>query len=116
MTRFMPMVLTAFLARVKPVSRSAKPACMNMTRKPPSSTQATLSDCTSGSVISPLPRDGDLNLRPGLAGAQPDQRREAGEDGQQEQRRAEPPREAAPPAGPGREGQGVARRHRGGVF
>lgn len=32
--KFMLMVCDAFFARVKPVSTIAKPACMNMTRKP----------------------------------------------------------------------------------
>ena len=36
--KFMVMVWAAFLARVKPVSTSAKPACMNITRKPASRT------------------------------------------------------------------------------
>jgi hypothetical protein len=33
---FIIIVWATFLARVKPVSTSAKPACMNMTRKPAS--------------------------------------------------------------------------------
>ena len=32
--KFMPKVWAAFLARVKPVSTMANPACMNITRKP----------------------------------------------------------------------------------
>ena len=40
--KFIAMVWPAFLARVKPVSASAKPACMNMTRKPQKSTQTML--------------------------------------------------------------------------
>ncbi len=32
--KFMAIVWAAFLARVKPVSTRANPACMNMTRKP----------------------------------------------------------------------------------
>src|SRR5437870_7363749 len=40
--KFIIMVWPAFLARVKPVSASAKPACMNMTRKPATSTQTKL--------------------------------------------------------------------------
>ena len=44
--KFIAIVLTAFLARVKPVSSIAKPSCMNITRKPPTSTQARLSDCS----------------------------------------------------------------------
>jgi hypothetical protein len=34
--KFIIMVWATFLARVKPVSASAKPACMNMTRNPAS--------------------------------------------------------------------------------
>ena len=41
-TIFMAMVCAAFLARVNPVSTSANPACMNMTRKPVSNTQTKL--------------------------------------------------------------------------
>ena len=40
--KFMVMVWAAFLARVKPVSTIAKPACMNMTRKPATSVQTRL--------------------------------------------------------------------------
>ena len=40
--KFIPIVCATFLARVNPVSTSAKPACMNMTRKPASSVQTTL--------------------------------------------------------------------------
>ena len=40
--KFMLIVCIAFLARVKPVSTSAKPACMNMTRKPVTSSHVKL--------------------------------------------------------------------------
>src|SRR5882672_430141 len=40
--KFIIMVCATFLARVKPVSTSANPACMNMTRKPVSSVHITL--------------------------------------------------------------------------
>ena len=40
--KFMLIVWAAFLARVKPVSTIANPACMNMTRKPASSVQTKL--------------------------------------------------------------------------
>src|SRR6266699_4767237 len=40
--KFMVMVCAAFFARVKPVSTSAKPACMNITRKPATSVQTKL--------------------------------------------------------------------------
>src|SRR5262249_22855549 len=56
--KFMDMVWAAFFARVKPVSTIAKPACMNITRKPVSSVQTMLiaillwptTAITSGSV------------------------------------------------------------------
>src|ERR1700738_4608146 len=57
----MPIVLTAFLARVKPVSTIANPTCMNMTRKPAMSTHARLSDC---SLSSPPGRGGVNAGRP----------------------------------------------------
>src|SRR3989442_4033992 len=40
--KFIDIVWAAFLARQKPVSTSAKPACMNMTRKPVSSVHMRL--------------------------------------------------------------------------
>src|SRR6266850_58316 len=40
--KFIIMVCATFFARVNPVSTSAKPACMNMTRKPVSSVHITL--------------------------------------------------------------------------
>src|SRR5258706_9700425 len=40
--KFMAMVWAAFLARQNPVSTSANPACMNMTRKPVRSVQTML--------------------------------------------------------------------------
>src|SRR5258706_12820487 len=40
--KFMVMVCAAFFARVKPVSTSAKPACMNITRNPATSVQTKL--------------------------------------------------------------------------
>ncbi len=46
---FIAIVLTAFLARVKPVSTIAKPTCMNITRNPASSTQSRFS-ATSGAM------------------------------------------------------------------
>ena len=56
--KFMLMVCAAFLARQNPVSTIAKPACMNITRKPASSVQTMLIEIllwptvsiTSGSV------------------------------------------------------------------
>jgi hypothetical protein len=40
--KFIDMVCAAFLARVKPVSTMANPACMNITRKPVISVQTML--------------------------------------------------------------------------
>src|SRR3989442_3162258 len=40
--KFIVMVCAAFFARVNPVSTSAKPACMNITRKPATSVQTKL--------------------------------------------------------------------------
>src|SRR2546425_1799641 len=40
--KFIIMVCATFFARVKPVSTSANPACMNMTRKPVNSVHITL--------------------------------------------------------------------------
>ncbi len=40
--KFIDIVCAAFLARVNPVSTIAKPACMNITRKPASSVHTKL--------------------------------------------------------------------------
>ena len=42
MTRFIIIVCAAFLARVKPVSTSANPACMKSTSTPPIISHAKL--------------------------------------------------------------------------
>ena len=42
--KFIAITCAAFLARHKPVSTNAKPACMNMTRKPVTSVQTMLID------------------------------------------------------------------------
>ena len=39
---FIPIVCAAFFSRVKPVSTSAKPPCMNITRAPPMQIQSRL--------------------------------------------------------------------------
>src|SRR5258708_15930488 len=112
MTRFIPMVLTAFLARVKPVSTSANPTCMNMTRKAPTSTQTMLSDCSSvGFMSSPSRGDGRLGRRRAAAG-EGDERAPPREGGDAHQRHGEAPRQpGAPAAADGR----IAERHGGGV-
>src|SRR5271166_5782724 len=48
MIKFIAMVLTAFLERVKPVSTIANPSCMNITRNPATSSHARLSELSSG--------------------------------------------------------------------
>src|SRR5260370_33042814 len=102
------MVVTVFLARVKPVSTSAIPTCMNMTRKAPTSTQTMLSDCSSvGFMSSPSRGDGRLGRRRAAAG-EGDERAQAGENGNDHQRHDEAPRQpGAPAAADGR----IAGRH-----
>src|SRR5450756_2190958 len=52
--KFIIMVWAAFRARVKPVSASAKPACMNITRKPATRTQTKLSDTRVWPTADPI--------------------------------------------------------------
>src|SRR6202171_3910787 len=87
----MPMVLTAFLARVKPVSTIANPTCMNMTRKPAMSTHARLSDC---SMSSP-PGRGGRPARRWTPATEPDERRQARQDGEDQERHGKPAGDAA---------------------
>ena len=64
--KFMLMVCIAFFARVNPVSTSANPACMNMTRKPVTSSHTKLTPSRFWSIevgqldgewfLAPLPR------------------------------------------------------------
>ena len=73
--KFIVMVWAAFLARVKPVSASAKPACMNITRNPATRTQTKFSAtrvCPRAAPISstvgfPAIFDGTLAIPPVLA-------------------------------------------------
>src|SRR6202171_4377267 len=113
MTRFIPMVLTAFLARVKPVSTSANPTCMNMTRNAPTSTQTMLSDCSSVGFMSPSSRGGGRLGRGRAAAGEGDERAQARQDGDDHQRHGEAPGDpTAAAAGPaGR----IAERHGGRV-
>src|SRR3989454_9573300 len=92
MTRFMPMVLTAFLARVNPVSTIAKPTCMNITRNPAMSTHARLSDCS----MSSLPDRGGRAARRWMAAAGPDQRCQSGQEGRDQERHVQAAGEAPP--------------------
>ena len=51
---FIIMVWATFLARVKPVSTRAKPACMKKTRKPAISIHITLIAVARSSVVGPV--------------------------------------------------------------
>src|SRR3954452_1599309 len=50
LTRIFAITVPAFLPREKPISRKAKPACMNITRMPAMSTQTELMPTSSGSL------------------------------------------------------------------
>ena len=54
------MVWAAFFARVSPVSTSAKPACMNMTRNPVTSVHTMLIDSDSSFALG----EGDMGSGP----------------------------------------------------
>src|SRR3982750_4330138 len=49
--KFIAMVWLAFLARVKPVSTMANPACMNITRKPATSVQTKLMEVVLSATV-----------------------------------------------------------------
>src|SRR2546426_309465 len=108
MTRFMPMVLTAFLARVNPVSTIAKPTCMNITRNPAMSTHARLSDCS----MSSLPDRGGRAARRWRAPAGPDQRCQSGQDGRDQERHGKPAGNAPPSSPSSGAREWIAGRHR----
>src|ERR1700716_4350837 len=81
MTKFIAIVGTAFFALVNPVSTSAKPTCMNITRNAASTTQARFSACSiCVGVMSPLPMARCGALRLGATAAQPDERGEPREN------------------------------------
>src|SRR3989442_6175473 len=61
--KFMDMVWAAFLARQNPVSTRAKPACMNMTRKPVNRVQTMLMEILLWPTVS------ITSWRVGLAGS-----------------------------------------------
>ena len=50
LTRIFAITVPAFLPREKPISRKAKPACMNITRMPATSTQTELMPTSNGSL------------------------------------------------------------------
>ena len=54
------MTVPAFLPREKPISRNAKPACMNITKQPATITQIELMPTESGS---PLPAASKVSAR-----------------------------------------------------
>src|SRR2546428_1570321 len=108
MTRFMPMVLTAFLARVNPVSTIAKPTCMDITRNPAMSTHARLSDCS----MSSLPDRGGRAARRWMAAAGPDQRCQSGQDGRDQERHGKPAGNAPPSSPSSGAREWIAGRHR----
>ena len=58
--RIFAMTVPAFLPREKPISRNAKPACMNITRQPATITQIELMPTESGS---PLPAASKVSAR-----------------------------------------------------
>ena len=60
LTRIFATTVPAFLPREKPISRNAKPACMNITRMPATSTQIELMPTLDGQ----LPVVGELQGRP----------------------------------------------------
>src|SRR5712664_135121 len=104
----MPIVLTAFLARVKPVSTIANPTCMNMTRKPAMSTNARLSDC---SMSSPPGRCG-RTARRWTPATEPDERCQARQDDEDQERHGKPAGNAAKFSPSTGSSEGIAGRHR----
>src|SRR5215475_4563116 len=76
MSTFLPAMWAAFFIRVRPASRNANPACMNMTRTAASTTQTVLTAMTRSAVFTRLLLERrDLKSRrraePGFARAQP---------------------------------------------
>src|SRR6516162_4212020 len=105
----MAMVLTAFLARVKPVSTMANPACMNITRNPASKTQAIFSAWSMGSPC--LSGRSRVGARRGAV-AEPDHGGERAEDRDDDQRGAQPDGNEGPLAPPPGRRLGVVGRDR----
>src|SRR4051794_13905966 len=65
LTRIFAITVPAFLPREKPISRKAKPACMNITRMPATSTHTELIPTASGS----LPSIASLSVSPSASAA-----------------------------------------------
>src|SRR3954471_13349489 len=64
-TRILATTVPAFLPREKPISRKAKPACMNITRMPAMSTHTELIATSTGS----LPAIAESNVPPSASAA-----------------------------------------------
>src|SRR4051795_13232392 len=71
LTRIFATTVPAFLPREKPISRKAKPACMNITRMPATSTHTELMATESGSLpaIASCKSAPAANAEPGTANA-----------------------------------------------
>ena len=67
LTRIFATTVPAFLPREKPISRKAKPACMNITRMPATSTQTELIPTSIGqlAVVGQVQRLAIGECRPG---------------------------------------------------
>src|SRR6201991_1328214 len=65
LTRIFAMIVPAFLPREKPISRKAKPACMNITRMPATSTHTELMATSDGS----FPSTAALSVSPSASAA-----------------------------------------------
>src|SRR3954470_5394194 len=67
--RIFAITVPAFLPREKPISRNAKPACMNMTRQPATITQVELMPTVSGSLPAPAASNVSASAEPGSTSA-----------------------------------------------
>src|SRR3954471_18954877 len=67
--RIFAITVPAFLPRLKPISRNAKPACMNMTRQAATITQVELMPTVSGSLPAPAASNVSASAEPGSTSA-----------------------------------------------
>src|SRR3954452_13717192 len=67
--RIFAITVPAFLPREKPISRNAKPACMNITRTPATITQVELMPTVSASLPAPAASNVSARALPGSASA-----------------------------------------------
>src|SRR3954453_14775552 len=67
--RIFAITVPAFLPRLKPISRNAKPACMNMTRQPATITQVELMPTVSASFPAPAASNVSASAEPGSTSA-----------------------------------------------